>query len=201
MSGVGQLVAAPPVDAPRQAARSVASFVRQVAAWSVILGVVAILLVAVLVPRLAGATPYTILTSSMSPGMPPGTLVIVRPRPASEIGMGDVLTYQLESGQPAVVTHRVVQVHVDARGNYGFTTQGDANDVADEQKVREVQVRGIRWYSVPYLGHVTRLISGPERAAALVLLAGGLLAYAGFMFTGAGRDRLRDRRRRSGASK
>ncbi len=59
-------------------------------------------------PRLGGATPYTVLTSSMEPEYPPGTLVVVRPVPIEEIGIGDVITYQLESGEPTVVTHRVV---------------------------------------------------------------------------------------------
>jgi signal peptidase I len=194
MSSLGQFADAPLADAPRASARAVTSFARQVAAWTVMLGVLALLVVTMLVPRLAGATAYTILSSSMSPGMPPGTLVVVRPRPVSGIGIGDVVTYQLESGRPAVVTHRVVQVEVNARGEYLFTTQGDANDVADAQPVREVQIRGVRWYDVPYVGHVSRLISGSQRAVALVLVAGALLAYSGFMFAGAGRDRLRKRR-------
>ena len=33
----------------------------------------------VVVPAVSGSTPYTILTSSMEPGLPPGTLVIVKP--------------------------------------------------------------------------------------------------------------------------
>ena len=59
--------------------RAVLTFVGRTLAWLVILGAVAVLLVAVVVPRVAGATPYTVLTGSMAPAYPPGTLVVVRP--------------------------------------------------------------------------------------------------------------------------
>ena len=59
--------------------RHVATWTVRVAAWTVILGVAAVLAVAVLVPRVGGATPYTVLTGSMAPTYPPGSLVVVRP--------------------------------------------------------------------------------------------------------------------------
>ncbi len=76
----------------------------------------AVIAVAVVVPRLAGARPYVVLTGSMRPGMPPGTLVVVRPVDPRSIGVGDVITYQVASGEPDVVTHRVVAQGLDRRG-------------------------------------------------------------------------------------
>ena len=67
----------------------------------------------------------------MKPSMPPGTLVVVRPTPVDEIGIGSVITYQVESGEPTVVTHRVVAQGIGATGEPVFRTQGDANDVPD----------------------------------------------------------------------
>ncbi len=52
-----------------------------------------------------------------------------------------MITYQLESGRPTVVTHRVTGIGVDARGELRYTTQGDANSAPDVQTVRPVQVR------------------------------------------------------------
>ncbi len=51
--------------------RSVLGWAGQVFAWLVILAMVSLLAVAVVIPRLGGATPYTVLTGSMQPGMPP----------------------------------------------------------------------------------------------------------------------------------
>ena len=160
-------------------------------AWSVILGVLGLVGLAVVVPRLAGATPYVVLTGSMRPGMPPGTLVVVRPVSPDRIGVGAVVTYQLRSGEPTVVTHRVVAQGTDSVGRIVFRTQGDANPVPDAGWVRPVQIRGTRWFSVPYVGYATSLVTDAERSAATVLVVGLLLGYAGWMFAGAARDRWR----------
>ncbi|MCC9053341.1 signal peptidase I [Microbacterium sp. F2E] len=98
----------------------------------VLLLVVGIGILVIAVPAAVGGMPLTILTGSMSPAMPPGTLVVVKPTPVSEIAVGDVLTYQLESGEPTLVTHRVVARHAstDSEG-VTFVTQGDANATPD----------------------------------------------------------------------
>lgn len=162
----------------------------------VIIAVVASIAVSVLLPRIGGGTPYTILTGSMRPSMPPGTLVVVRPVPATTIRVGDVVTYQLVSGDPTVVTHRVVSIGIDGKGERHFTMQGDANNTADSKSVMSVQVKGVRWYSVPYLGYGTTLVTGEERQIAMILVVSGLLLYAAYMFTGAARDRAAARRYR-----
>ena len=164
---------------------------RDLLAGSLVLAVAALLLVAVVVPRLGGATPYVIETGSMRPGMPPGTLVVVRPVAVSRISVGAVITYQLRSGEPVVVTHRVVGTGVDATGHRLFRTQGDANNAPDTAWVRPVQIRGERWYAVPFLGRVTTLVTARERSVLTAGLVVFLLGYAAVMV---GAD-LRDRRR------
>jgi signal peptidase len=178
----------------RKKPEGLAGWFGQVVAWLVILSVAAMVTVGVLIPRLGGATPYTILTGSMRPQLPPGTLVVVKPASADEIGIGDVITYQLESGKPAVVTHRVVSTSFNGKGEHIFRTQGDANNVADAKPVLEVQIKGKVWYSVPYLGHVNNAITGKERSLTMIIVVSGLLLYSAYMFTGALRDRV-DRRR------
>ncbi|KRF11494.1 S26 family signal peptidase [Nocardioides sp. Soil797] len=172
--------------------RGTLGWLGQVLAWLVILCVVAILVVAVLIPRIAGATPYTILTGSMRPEMPPGTLVVVKPTDVDDIGVGSVITYQLESGKPTVVTHRVVAQGVNGKGELQFQTQGDANNTPDEKWVKPVQIKGEKWYSVPYLGYVNNVLTGKERQMAVYVVAALLLGYAAFMFTGSMRDRRRN---------
>lgn len=166
-------------------------WVCRVASWVVVLSAASVLVVGVLVPRLAGATPYTVLTGSMRPAMPPGTLVVVRPVDPEDIGVGTVVTYQLKSGDQSVVTHRVVTQGLDAQGAPIFRTQGDANDVPDELWVRPVQIRGEKWYSVPYLGYASNALTGDQRQVGVYSLAGLLLAYAASVYIKAIRRRLR----------
>lgn len=167
-------------------------WVSRVVAWMAILAITAVIALSVLIPRIVGATPYTILTGSMRPGLPPGAMVVVRPVAIEDIAVGEVITYQLASGEPTLVTHRVVGVGINARGERVFTTQGDANSVADARPVRPVQIKGELWYSVPHLGFANRYVSGGQRELTTTLVVAGLLAYAGFMAIGAVRERGRD---------
>lgn len=161
----------------------------QVCAWAVIMAAGSALLAAVVVPRLTGATPYTILTGSMSPTYPPGTLVVVEPVDVSDISVGDVITYQLRSGEPEVATHRVVSTGFNMTGERVFVTQGDANDDSDDAPVIPAQIRGRVWYSAPYLGYVNNAVNGDQRQQAVTVVAAGLIAYAAFMFVSSLRER------------
>jgi signal peptidase len=173
--------------------RRVATWTLRVAAWTVIVGTAAVLLAAVLVPRMGGATPYTVLTGSMTPTYPPGSLVVVRTVEPESLTTGDVITYQLDSGKPTVVTHRIVSQGFDGDGEVVLHTQGDANDGPDPDPVKAVQVRGEVWYAVPYLGYLNTVLTGKERQLGVYAAAAGLLGYALLSFIGAARDTRRAR--------
>lgn len=170
------------------------AFAWRVTVWLVLLTAAAALAAAVAVPRLTGSTPYSVTTGSMRPHYPPGTLVVVKPLPVDEIRTGDVVTYQLESGEAAVVTHRVIEIGTNLDGDVQLITQGDANDIADADPVRPVQVKGRLWYSVPYLGYVNNVVGGDERRIGIFAVVTGLLGYAVVMFVTAGRERCRTHR-------
>lgn len=161
----------------------------QIITWLVLLSLVAILLAAIAVPKLAGAQPYTVLTSSMNPEYPPGTLIVVRKGDASTLSIGDVVTYQIRSGEPEVITHRIVGFTFDQQGNRLLTTQGDAVGVPDSDPVRPAQVRGKLWYAIPYLGYLNNWISGSTRLIVVYTIAGALVLYAAAQFVGSARDR------------
>ena len=120
-----------------------------VVAWFVLLAAILIIVASVVVPRVFGATPYTVATGSMEPRYPPGTLMVMKPRPIDEIRMGDVITYHLESGKPVVATHRVVSIGSSLTCDKYLRTQGDANEAHDPKPVRPVQARCDLWYSIP----------------------------------------------------
>jgi len=164
---------------------------RIVVVWTVIAVALLATTVAVFIPRLGGATPYTVLTESMRPTLPPGTLVVVRPVAIDHIGIGDIVTYQLKSGQPEVVTHRVVALGSNAKHERILQTKGDANASADAKGVIAGQVRGRLWYAVPLLGGASNLITGRQRSVATMVMVIGLVGYALLMFAAATRDRIR----------
>ena len=139
---------------------------------------VAALAVAVLVlPAVTGSTALTVLTGSMRPTLPPGTLVVVRPVETDAVRIGDVITFQVQPGRPEVVTHRVVAVQSLADGSRAFVTRGDANPGPDPAPVLPAQVKGKLWYSLPLIGSVALLLGG-QRTLLLTLAGAALLAYA-----------------------
>ncbi|EPR76412.1 Signal peptidase I [Leifsonia rubra CMS 76R] len=137
----------------------------------------------IVIPNVAGATPLTVLTSSMEPGLPPGTLIVVKPIETNDIAMGDVITYQIESGKAGVVTHRITGITNSSDGSRTFTLKGDNNDIADELQVLPVQIQGKLWYSVPWIGYVSNFVNGDSKSWFVPAIAIALFIYAGFMIT------------------
>ena len=148
----------------------------------------------IVIPAISGATPMTILTSSMEPTYPPGTLIIVKPIDPEDIIIGDPITYQLESGKPEVVTHRVISMST-TDGELSFITQGDNNGEPDARPVQPVQVRGTVWYSVPYIGYANTIVNGDNRSWIVPVSAVALFGYAGYMFASGISQSARRRRR------
>lgn len=175
-------------------------WLKQVLSWALLLVVVALLAAMLVVPRLSGSTAYTVLTGSMSPTMPPGTLAVVKPVDPAGLSIGDAITYQLHSGEPEVVTHRIISVVRSLGGDTTFVTQGDANPVPDASPVKAGQIRGVVWYSIPYMGYVNGWLTGEQRIYAVGAAVVLLLGYTAFMFTGAALDSRRARRRQTGAA-
>lgn len=148
-----------------------------------VLALVALLGAALIaVPFVSGATPLTILTASMEPHLPPGTVIVVKPTPVQDIRLGDVITYQIRSGDPTLVTHRVASVGSSTDGSIRFVTKGDNNSTTDAAPVASAQVKGVVWYSVPWVGFISLALNGPIRAWLVPLIAVALFCYAGFMF-------------------
>ena len=143
--------------------------------------VVGLGMLAIVVPAVVGGSALTVLTQSMEPTLPPGTLIIIRPTAVKDIRVGTVLTYQIESDRPELETHRVIEKSTDTRGRTTFVTQGDNNDLPDSPAVQPVQVKGTLWYSIPWLGYVNNLVGGSARAIVIPIAAGALFVYAGYM--------------------
>lgn len=149
----------------------------------------------IVVPAATGSTPMTVLTGSMEPTYPPGTLIIVKPIDAQDVRIGDPITYQIESGKDAVVTHRVISVSSGTDGSVSFMTRGDNNDAADANPVVPEQLRGKVWYSVPWIGYVNNLATGNMRGWLIPAIAIALFAYAGYMLASGIATSARKRRR------
>ncbi|WP_187365055.1 signal peptidase I [Cellulosimicrobium cellulans] len=128
---------------------------------------------AVVALLLAGWRPVVLLSGSMAPGMPAGTLVVTRPVPATAVRVGDVVTVPL-AGSATPVTHRVAALRPTADGRVLATLRGDANAADDpgEYALPDGTRRAV--VHVPRVGRLLTGVPGTVLtvgAGALVLLA------------------------------
>ena len=133
----------------------------------------------VLVPLVTGWVRLTVLTGSMSPGMPPGSLAVVQRIGEDQVDrlkVGDVITFMPKANSDQVVTHRVTGIEQE-NGKPVFTTKGDANSAADPTPVRSYQVRAKLRYSMPLAGFVATWLDRDQKLWSTIVLVALLLGY------------------------
>jgi signal peptidase I len=130
-----------------------------------------------LFPVLTGGSALTVLSGSMSPGLPVGAIAFVRPVDPATVEPGDVITFQRAPDAPELVTHRVLAVD-DSSGAPVFTTKGDANEDADVDPVAASAVQGRLWFGVANLGRLSAILHSPKGVGLLVVLVCAVIAAA-----------------------
>lgn len=168
------------VDRSDQQGKSLWQYLRLCLSGAILLLVMALGVLVIVIPQLTGAAPLTVLTSSMEPHLPPGTLIIVRPVDTDSLRTGDILTYQIRSGEPETITHRITAINSLSDGSRTFVFKGDNNSLPDAAVVLPGQIQGKLWYSVPLIGHLNNVVNGANRAWIIPSAAVGLLGYAGY---------------------
>lgn len=139
----------------------------------------------VTVSRLLGYQIYNIVSGSMEPAIPTGSLVYVESAAPSEIREGEVIAYF--SGSSAV-THRVVQNRL-VEGE--FITRGDANAQEDLNAVSYASLIGRVIYHIPYVGQLLVIYtSGIGKVYMICYAACGVLFH---LLAGRLRDRSREK--------
>lgn len=178
-------------------------YLRLALSGAFLLLVLALAALVVVIPKVAGGIPLTVLTSSMIPRFPPGTLVVDVPVKTGDLRVGDVATYQIVSGKPGVITHRILAIHNDSNGTRTFQFKGDNNSQPDPGEILAEQVQGRVWYSLPYIGYVNTAVNGENKTWIVAVIAGLLFAYAAYTVASAmlsARRRKRQRARRTASS-
>lgn len=165
-------------------------FVFQWAARLVLLAfacaVAATLVVLVVIPRATHGSALTVLTGSMTPEIPVGSVVVVRPVDPGTLHVGDVATYQVAPDKPEFITHRIVKIDTSTSPT-SFTFKGDANRGADIKPVPAGAIRGKVWFHVPYVGAIRDALHGKGGITLVAMLA--FAGYALSQLSGAFADR------------
>jgi signal peptidase I len=110
-----------------------------------------------LLPML-GYTPVTIISGSMEPQYPVGSLIIVKEVSPLDIRNQDVISYKQNNESSTYITHRVIAIDSTKRE---FTTKGDNNVSPDIIPIGFNKLLGKVVLSFPYIGFITYYISLP----------------------------------------
>ena len=123
------------------------------------------------VPRAMGYELYTVITGSMEPNVPVGSLVFVKDVDPVEVQEKDIIAFYGGKDSNAIITHRVVENRVFIGD---FITKGDANSDNDMNPVDYEELIGRVELSVPYVGTVAQFLTSLEgkiTAASIIGLA------------------------------
>ena len=142
---------------------------------AVLLSVAILIAILLMGVRIFGVTPYTVLSGSMEPRYPIGSVVYVKEVDVATLQEGDVITYCVDG--KTVVTHRIIEIFPDdnsAKAFY-FRTQGDNNNTPDTERVHSDDVMGKAVFCLPLLGYVSYFIQTPPWTYVLVFASFALI--------------------------
>ena len=100
------------------------------------------------VASLAGYTPLTVASDSMSPTFRAGDLIIIRKCDPQTLKEGDIVTFHtIINNEFALNTHRITEIQ-DLGGARNYVTKGDNNELADIHMIADGDIVG------KYVGHL-----------------------------------------------
>jgi len=117
----------------------------------------------------------SVLTGSMEPAIPTGSIVFIVPK--DTYSEGDIITYSRKASQMEIpITHRIMGAEM-VDGQFIYVTQGDANEYADTAAVYEDEVLGKVVGHVPFLGKLLDVARTPFGFAALIVIPALLVIF------------------------
>lgn len=121
------------------------------------------------IPKAMGYQLYTVVSGSMEPAIPTGSLVYIKYVEPKEIAEGDVIAFYGSDADGSIITHRVVS-NSTAMGQ--FITKGDANEENDMNPVTYNQYMGKLVRSIPKVGGIVQTVTGGDGRKAVACVIG-----------------------------
>lgn len=106
----------------------------------------------VTVPRFMGYDIYHVVSGSMEPTIPTGSIAYVKPIEPSDVAEDSIIAFQRGD---SVVIHRAIRNYTF---NGLFVTKGDANETEDIEEINYSQFIGVVVYTLPVLGQYFMLL-------------------------------------------
>jgi signal peptidase len=97
---------------------------------------------------------YTVLTGSMQPSIPVGSMVFALPAQHQDLQVGSIITFNSPQEPNKLIVHRIHRIIFEEQQKVYFT-KGDNNDAVDNWKIYDLQIQGQAAFYLPYLGYLS----------------------------------------------
>ena len=129
--------------------------------------IIALAIIIALLPMIVGFRPVVVLSGSMEPTYPVGSVIYYKATEYKDINVGDAITFGI--GENSLATHRVIGKD-DA--NQELRTKGDNNPTEDPNPVLYANVAGkTAKLAIPYAG----IISTYLKEIPVIIIIGAVL--------------------------
>lgn len=142
-----------------------------------IYAVCALLLIFFALPQ-SGWKALDVLTGSMHPAIPRGSLVIIHRTDPAALKIGDIITYKSLQNNNVTITHRIVAKTTKNGAPY-LITKGDANPGPDPEFVAGRVVGKVETH-IPVLGNIVHFATRPLGLVILLGIPGLLIIISEF---------------------
>ena len=126
---------------------------------SILLIILILICIPFTIPKAFGLSIYEVITDSMTPKYPVGSVIYVEKAQPEDIKVDDVITFSIGTDTSQVMTHRVVAIDSE---NHTFTTKGDANKDVDVSPVAFQRLLGKPMCCIKHMGFLVQLFESSE---------------------------------------
>lgn len=120
-------------------------------------------------PKVFGYHIYTVISGSMEPEIPIGSLVYVKNLPPEEVQADEIIAFYGAMDDGAIITHRVVS---NSKIMGEFITKGDANKTKDMNPIPYNNYIGKMVLSIPKAGGMVQTLATMQGKIAAALVIG-----------------------------
>ena len=122
------------------------------------------------VSRIAGFTPLTVQSQSMSPTFNEGDLIVIKACDTAKLVVGDIITFHtIINNEYALNTHRIENIS-ENNGIRSYTTKGDNNAIADTHIISDGDIVGKYTFKLPLVGKLMNFLSGSTGFLLVIVL-------------------------------
>ena len=133
-----------------------------------------LIVVALLTPAIIYALPFVvngyysslIMSGSMEPTIPVGSIVVVETVNPKDVKVNDIIVFQRSDLK---TLHRVID-KIEENNTYYFQTKGDANENPDPWTVKPDQIQGSLMLTIPYYGYFLHFAGTPIGFLLMVII-------------------------------